>query len=271
MNMNINSYNRANINFGWSCETHKQIMDTALNDFPEFELYRDKFNHFVQQPDHDDIGFMANKHFYFGEDKLDLSTKKEEKKEEEKTDNNVVSKFMTTATSNGIAKVFTKVFNTNSASFLDYSGENNAKAAYDHHVNEIYNSIEDEDGESAIENTARAAHFLQDMTQPQHAENTTAWGKATDFKTHTDFENYVTSKNADLTQNYYRDAYKGNAPAKKSFTELFDETYHKTKGFEKIKSGDKKQWDEISQAEFNNAVEGTRSMLRNLSKLLNLS
>ena len=56
-----------NVNFGWSCETHKQIMRTAIKDMPQFAKYQDLMEDYVQRPDHDDIGFLANKHFYFGE------------------------------------------------------------------------------------------------------------------------------------------------------------------------------------------------------------
>lgn len=270
--MNINPCNRANVNFGWSCETHKEIMDTALKDFPEFHKYRDIFNDYVQRPDHDDIGFLANKHFYFGEDKLDISKKEKTETQDNKTNSTTetIKKVASTATSGGLAKVFTKMFKTDS--FLDYNGENNAKAAYDYHTNEIFYAAEEGDIRSAIENAARASHFLQDMSQPQHAEDTTAIGKATDLKVHTDFESFVTDRNEILRKNYFLNAYDPEKPQEdKSFTQIFDETYHYTKQFGEITSKNKDKWEEISQQEFNSAVEGTKGMLRNLSKLLGLS
>ena len=70
-----------NINFGWSCETHRKIMETAIKDLPQFEKYKDALEDYVQRPDHDDIGFLANKHFYFGE-KIKEDTFSKEKFEE---------------------------------------------------------------------------------------------------------------------------------------------------------------------------------------------
>ena len=37
-NMKIQGNN--SINFGWSCETHRQIMSAAIKDLPQFEKYR---------------------------------------------------------------------------------------------------------------------------------------------------------------------------------------------------------------------------------------
>ena len=63
--MNIQN-NKSNVNFGWSCETHRQIIATAIKDLPEYKKYQKDLEYYVQRPDHDDIGFLANKHFYFG-------------------------------------------------------------------------------------------------------------------------------------------------------------------------------------------------------------
>ena len=40
-NMNIN-ITKAQINFGWSCETHRVIMETAIKDMPQFTPFKDK-------------------------------------------------------------------------------------------------------------------------------------------------------------------------------------------------------------------------------------
>ena len=80
--MNINP-NRNNVNFGWSCHTHKVIMETAIKDMPQFAKYKEKLEHFVQQPDYDDVGFLANKHFYFGYKTEDIFMHQDDIKEQE--------------------------------------------------------------------------------------------------------------------------------------------------------------------------------------------
>ena len=60
-------------------------METAIKDMPQFAKYKGALEHFVQQPDHDDIGFLANKHFYFGEKEQpeqDIFLKHKEPKDE---------------------------------------------------------------------------------------------------------------------------------------------------------------------------------------------
>ena len=56
-------------------------METAIKDMPQFAKYKDTLEDYVQRPDHDDIGFLANKHFYFGEKiKTDTFSKEKLKK-----------------------------------------------------------------------------------------------------------------------------------------------------------------------------------------------
>lgn len=51
--------------FGWKDVTHKKLIDTALEDYPELQQYQPVLDKFVQRPDLDETGFKANKHFYF--------------------------------------------------------------------------------------------------------------------------------------------------------------------------------------------------------------
>ena len=54
----------------------------------------------------------------------------------------------------------------------------------------------------AIENAGRACHFLQDVSQPQHIEETTTLGKAIDLKIHTDFEDFTEKNVNEYAQKY---------------------------------------------------------------------
>ena len=258
--MNINT-SKPQINFGWSCETHRVIMETAIKDMPQFTPYKDKLEHFVQQPDHDDVGFLANKHFYFGEkDKpqedafFKLS---HDKNTDNTTENVIVSKRQG---SNGLIGVFNKIMNKNAVSYMDYNGKNNAKYAYLDHLDKMDNAIEDEDTDLAIENAARACHFLQDMSQPQHIEETSTFGKAIDLKIHTDFEDLAEKNVKEFAQNF-----ESESTDSRHYLDLFQDTFGQTKDLGKITRKNEPDWKEISQKQFNMAVQATKEFLQNVS------
>lgn len=239
-------------------------MDTALKDMPQFAKYKDKLEHFVQQPDHDDIGFLANKHFYFGEkDKpqedifFKVSSEKDENNEKNITEEKPNSK--------GLIGMFNKIMNKNAASYMDYNGKNNAKAAYLEHLDKIDNAIEDEDVDIAIENAGRACHFLQDVAQPQHIEETSTIGKAIDLKIHTDFEDF-SEKHA----NEFADNFQPDITSRRHNIQLFQDTFSQTKDTGKITRKNEPNWNEISQKQFNIAVQATKEFLQNISVQMGL-
>ena len=258
--MNINT-SKPQINFGWSCETHRAIMETAIKDMPQFTPYKDKLEHFVQQPDHDDVGFLANKHFYFGEKdrpQEDAFFKlSHDKNTDNTTENVIVSKRQG---SNGLIGVFNKIMNKNAVSYMDYNGKNNAKYAYLDHLDKMDNAIEDEDTDLAIENAARACHFLQDMSQPQHIEETSTFGKAIDLKIHTDFEDLAEKNVKEFAQNF-----ESESTDSRHYLDLFQDTFGQTKDLGKITRKNEPDWKEISQKQFNMAVQATKEFLQNVS------
>ena len=257
----MNIQGRNSINFGWSCETHRKIMETAVNGLPQFEKYRSTLEDYVQRPDHDDIGFCANKHFYFGE-KIKTDKFSKEKFEQEPIENE--SSFSNKATSGGLINVFNKVFNSNNVSFMDYSGNNNAKSAYRQQINLMDDAIEDEDEEQAIQNAARACHFLQDIAQPQHIEENSTLGKAIDLKIHTDYEKFA-EKNVNLMDNF-----KPNEDKPRNNMRLFMDTFTATKDNKKITRENKSEWNEITEKQFDTAVQATREFLQNVSRQMGL-
>ncbi len=252
-----------NINFGWSCETHKQIMSAAIKGLPQFEKYKNTLEDYVQRPDHDDIGFLANKHFYFGE-KIQEDTFSREKFEKEPIDTFNLQPNQNV--SNGLINVFKKVFNSNSVSYMDYSGRNNAKAAYIDQIELMDNAIEDEDEEAAIQNAARACHFLQDIAQPQHIEETSTLGKAIDLKIHNDYEKYAETQVESMTKDFTP---KERAPRKSM--QLFMDTFSTTKSRDKITRENEPNWDKITKKQFDTAVQATREFLQNVSAQMGLT
>lgn len=260
-----------NVNFGWSCETHKQIMRTAIKDMPQFAKYQDLMEDYVQRPDHDDIGFLANKHFYFGE-KIQQDTFNKEKFEKEdltKEDKKDFSKSALvlgkTTMTGGLVNAFSKIFNTNAVSFMDYNGRNNAKYAYKEQIEKMDEAIEDEDDELALQNAARACHFLEDMAQPQHIEETSALGKAIDLKIHTDYEKYAEEHAVELGGEF-----KKTARNPRSSMKLFTDTFMETKETGKITRENEPHWGEITKKQFDIAVQATKEFLQNVSDQMGL-
>lgn len=260
-----------NVNFGWSCETHKQIMRTAIKDMPQFAKYQDLMEDYVQRPDHDDIGFLANKHFYFGE-KIQQDTFNKEMFEKEdltKEDKKDFSKSALvlgkTTMTGGLVNAFSKIFNTNAVSFMDYNGRNNAKYAYKEQIEKMDEAIEDEDDELALQNAARACHFLEDMAQPQHIEETSALGKAIDLKIHTDYEKYAEEHAVEFGGEFEK---KVRNP--RSSMKLFTDTFIETKETGKITRENEPHWGEITKKQFDIAVQATKEFLQNVSDQMGL-
>ena len=241
-------------------------METAVQDMPQFSKYKDKLEYFVQQPDYDDIGFLANKHFYFGEkDKpqedafFKLSYDNNPKDDEEK---DIKTERQG---SNGLLGVFSKIMNKNAVSYMDYNGENNAKSAYLEHIDKVDNAIEDEDIDATIENAGRACHFLQDISQPQHIEETTTIGKAIDLKIHTDFEDYAEKHVSEFAKDF-----KFDNSTQRHNLQLFQDTFSQTKDIGKITRKNEPNWDEITKKQFNTAVQATKEFLLNISTQMGL-
>lgn len=260
-----------NVNFGWSCETHKQIMRTAIKDMPQFAKYQDLMEDYVQRPDHDDIGFLANKHFYFGE-KIQQDTFNKEKFEKEdltKEDKKDFSKSALvlgkTTMTGGLVNAFSKIFNTNAVSFMDYNGRNNAKYAYKEQIEKMDEAIEDEDDELALQNAARACHFLEDMAQPQHIEETSALGKAIDLKIHTDYEKYAEEHAVEFGGEFEK-----TVRNPRSSMKLFTDTFMETKETGKITRENEPHWGEITKKQFDIAVQATKEFLQNVSDQMGL-
>lgn len=260
-----------NVNFGWSCETHKQIMKTAIKDMPQFAKYQDLMEDYVQRPDHDDIGFLANKHFYFGE-KIQHDTFNKEKFEKEdlsKENNKDFSKSALVlgkkSMTGGLVNAFSKIFNTNAVSFMDYNGKNNAKYAYKEQIEKMDEAIEDEDDELALQNAARACHFLEDIAQPQHIEETSTLGKAIDLKIHTDYEKYAEDHAEELGNQF-----KKTVRNPRSSMKLFSDTFMATKETGKITRENEPHWDEITKKQFDIAVQATKEFLQNVSDQMGL-
>lgn len=258
------------INFGWSCETHKKIMETAIEDMPQFAKYKDTLADYVQRPDHDDIGFLANKHFYFGEKIQHDSFNKEKFENEDLNENNNTSLTNSTialgkSMTGGLVNAFSKIFNTNGVSFMDYNGKNNAKYAYKEQIEKMDEAIEDEDDELTIQNAARACHFLQDMAQPQHIEETSTIGKAWDLKIHTDYESF-----AEKVADYCSKNFEKTVRNPRRSMQLFSDTFRTTKEGGPITRENEPHWMDITQRQFNTAVQATKEFLQNVSDQMGL-
>ena len=269
-----------NVNFGWSCETHKQIMRTAIKDMPQFAKYQDLMEDYVQRPDHDDIGFLANKHFYFGE-KMHTDTFNREKFDNvdeiytptegpQENENKLPSNYTALALgkkklTNGMLNAFSKIFNTNAVSFMDYNGKNNAKYAYKEQIEKMDEAIEDEDDELALQNAARACHFLEDIAQPQHIEETSTLGKAVDLKIHTDYEKFAEDHAEELGNQFVK-----TVRNPRSSMKLFTDTFMATKETGKITRQNEPHWDEITKKQFDIAVQATKEFLQNVSDQMGL-
>ena len=258
------------INFGWSCETHKKIMETAIKDMPQFAKYKDTLADYVQRPDHDDIGFLANKHFYFGEKIQHDSFNKEKFENEDLNENNNTSLTNSTialgkSMTGGLVNAFSKIFNTNAVSFMDYNGKNNAKYAYKEQIEKMDEAIEDEDDELTIQNAARACHFLQDMAQPQHIEETSTIGKAWDLKIHTDYESF-----AEKVADYCSKNFEKTVRNPRRSMQLFSDTFRTTKEGGPITRENEPHWMDITQRQFNTAVQATKEFLQNVSDQMGL-
>ena len=258
--MKINGINNSP-NFGWNGYTHKRMVETAIKDMPQFDQYKDVLGDYVQRPDIDDIGFMANKHFYFGEKiKGDSFSKKEFEKEP-------IEKYEDVAKSSkprAIVRAFNKLFNTNGVSFMDFNGRNNAKFAYQEQIDNIDDALADNNILEAIKSAGRACHFIQDMAQPHHTQEKSVFGKAIDLKEHVEYENYA-EKNTDTFID--KVTLKNNSQRKDS--KIFSDTFRDSYNVE-ITEDNEQEWENITQKQFDIAVQATKDFLQNVSNKLGL-
>lgn len=255
-------YGVNNLNFGWNCQTHKKMIEKAIEDMPQFSKYKDVLADYVQRPDLDDIGFLANKHFYFGE-KIKRDTFSKSKFENEPIEKS--EDFAKESKPNALTRAFCKLFNVNGVSFMDYNGKNNAKAAFEEQVDLMDNAIEYEDDLAAIQSAGRACHFIQDMAQPQHTEETSAIGKAVDLKLHVEYENFA-EENTDTFLNNFKKIVRN---PRKSM-QIFLDTFKNTRAMDEISKENKPEWQNMTQKQFDLAVQATKEFLQNVSDQMGL-
>ena len=259
--MKIHGINHNNPSFGWDGSTHKKMVEAAIKDMPQFAPYKDVLGEYVQRPDIDDIGFLANKHFYFGEriKEDSFSKKKFEKEPIEKYDDVAVA-----SKPSALIRAFNKLFNTNAVSFMDFNGKNNAKFAYEEQIDCIDDAIADNNTMKAIQAAGRACHFIEDMAQPQHTQEKSTIGKAVDLKLHVEYEKYA----EDNTDKFIDKVNLNNTQQRKD-SQIFTDTFKESHPV-KITKENKDNWDEITQNQFNIAVQATKEFLQNVSDKLGL-
>lgn len=253
INININKDNKI-VNFGWNCDMHKKIMQLALKDVPELASQEKILTKYVQRPDFDEIGVAMQNHFYFGPSVEKKNPKNEMKKNQE-------GWFFT-----GLKENFSKKISEVISAVSNFS---NAKDAYEGHIKKMVKALNKNDLRDAVEETARASHYVQDMTQPLHTQPKSKIDLVLETAKHVAFENYASSKPDQLAENYLKTAQNENSVKSSNQEDPFDNSFNSSKEFGSVLDMTDEEKDKVIQNRFNCAVENTKVLLQNLYKLMN--
>ena len=103
------------------------------------------------------------------------------------------------------------------------------------------------------------------MAQPQHIEETSTIGKAWDLKIHTDYESF-----AEKVADYCSKNFEKTVRNPRRSMQLFSDTFRTTKEGGPITRENEPHWMDITQRQFNTAVQATKEFLQNVSDQMGL-
>lgn len=148
-------------------------------------------------------------------------------------------------------------------SFMDYNGKNNALAKYKEHISKMLLAVDEMKEKVYIEHAGRAIHYLQDATQPLHAQKGFIFNKILYLKTHLAFEECVKKNQQECFSNYVEKPF-----TNKSFEQLFLDNIQLSAKSE-LPTGDKRYlWERIGRDGVNQAIISTREFLVKLNLLI---
>ena len=115
-----------------------------------------------------------------------------------------------------------------------------------------------------MEESARAKHFLDDMSVGFHVKRGTAWQKYKEEKVHREFETFVMNNQYDLLKNYT----KSELPAQnKCFKDLFLNTVNTSLKNEIPTINNKAEWKNIAQKTINLNIDASKEFFRLIQNL----
>lgn len=153
--------------------------------------------------------------------------------------------------------------NSKIKSFLDLTGEHNAKSYYNKHIQNFRNLLNNDYDYYAANKAGRALHYLQDITQPQHIENTSVLKKWQDKDVHIDFEQFAYDEAQSLIKEARPQKFKS-----KSFEELFDDAVNVSLENKVPNRDNRELWGAIAYDSVNVAMGATKRFFEILHSLL---
>lgn len=150
-------------------------------------------------------------------------------------------------------------------SFLDYTKKANARAEYNRHVTEMIKNRESNRA-IALDHAGRAAHYLQDICQPQHISKGGVIKKAIERNTHKMFESLAYDSYKNLIKNANK---KNNQMNARSFSDLFDKTLDESSQIDVPTKKNQNKWNDIAQSGINIAVSATNKFFEMVEQVFN--
>lgn len=148
-------------------------------------------------------------------------------------------------------------------SFMDYDGKHNAFAKYKEHISQMLLAVDEKKEKVYIEHAGRAIHYLQDASQPLHAQKGFIFNKILYLKTHLAFEECV-KKNQQECFSKYEEKPFTNRP----FEQLFLDNINLSSKSQ-LPTADKRYlWERIGRDGVNQAIISTREFLIKLNLLI---
>lgn len=152
--------------------------------------------------------------------------------------------------------------NSKIKSFFDLTGKGNAKSAYEKHIGK-FKELFDEFPLYALDEAAKALHYLQDVTQPQHIDSSSVIKKISDRTTHKKFEQHALDKSKSLLKQVRPAQLKS-----RTFETLFDDTVNLSSKNRVPTKDNQELWTAIAYDGTNVAVGATKRFFELLTTFI---
>lgn len=148
-------------------------------------------------------------------------------------------------------------------SHLDFDGKHNAYSKYIDHICRMFTRFSERNKIGAIEEAARAKHFLDDMSAGLHVKRGTILGKYKEEKVHKEFENYIYANQEKFYNNRSKSELKEHLPEDNyDYDDLFAATVKTSLENEIPNEANHEKWADIAQKTINLNVDASREFFK---------
>lgn len=148
-------------------------------------------------------------------------------------------------------------------SHLDFDGKHNAFSKYNEHICRMFTCLSKHNKKGAIEEAARAKHFLDDMSVGLHVKRGTVLDKYKEERVHKEFEAFIEDNQDKFYNNRSKSDLKKYLPSDNNdFDDLFVATVKTSLENEIPNEANSDRWSEIAQKTINLNIDSSREFFK---------